>query len=192
MERDPLETFRRWLTEAERAGLPEPTAMHLATAGADGAPAGRMVLLKGLDERGFVFYTNYESAKGRHLAANARAALTFHWQPLGHQVRVSGPVRKVSAAESDAYFAGRPLGSRLGAWASRQSDVIESRAALEDAVGAVAARWPGGDVPRPPWWGGYRVRHQAVEFWTHRDDRLHERVRYTRRRGRWAVDLLSP
>ena len=192
MAADPVAVFNEWLSDAQAAGLPEPTAMNVATANADGMPANRMVLLKGVDQRGFVFYTNYDSAKGRDLAENPRAALTFHWQPLGRQVRISGPVRKVSAAESDAYFASRPLGSRLGAWASHQSSVIASRAVLEDAVAAAAARWPDGAIPRPPWWGGYRVRHEVVEFWTHRDDRLHERVRYRRRRGGWAVELLSP
>lgn len=192
MEPDPIERFRTWLDDAVAAGLPEPTAMAVATAGPDGVPSNRMVLLKGVDERGFTFFTNYDSAKGRELKANPHAALVFHWQPLGRQVRIAGPVRKLAAAESDAYFATRPLGSRLSAWASPQSRVIEDRAQLERKVAELADRWADGDVPRPPSWGGYRVRPLTVEFWTHRDDRLHDRILYRRRRSGWAVDRLAP
>jgi pyridoxamine 5'-phosphate oxidase len=139
-----------------------------------------------------VFFSNYSSAKGHELATNPRAALVFHWQPQGRQVRVTGRVKKVSAAESDAYFASRPLGSKLGAHASPQSEVIASREELEQAVAALAGRWPETEIPRPRHWGGYRVRPETIEFWTHRDDRLHDRVRYTRRGRGWAVDRLAP
>jgi pyridoxamine 5'-phosphate oxidase len=192
VEADPIVLFRQWLADAVAAQLPEPTAMALATASADGAPANRMVLLKGVDDRGFTFFTNYDSAKGGDLAVNPRAALVFHWQPLGRQVRVAGGVRKVPGAESDAYFATRPPGSRYGAAASPQSQVIDSRAALEDRVAALLEAWPNNDIPRPRNWGGYRVRPETIEFWTHRDDRLHDRIRYRRRRGGWAVDRLAP
>ena len=187
-----VEQFKAWLDEAFAAGLPEPTAMAIATADADGAPSNRMVLLKGVDDDGFVFFTNYESRKGRDLAANPRAALVFHWQALGRQVRVTGRVRKVSAAESDAYFASRPLGSRFSAAASPQSEVIGERAELERTVDELKARHPDGDIPRPRHWGGYRVRPETIEFWTHRDDRLHDRIRYRRTRGGWAVERLGP
>ncbi len=189
---DPVAQFEAWLGDAVAAGLPEPTAMALATADRDGVPSNRMVLLKGVDDRGFTFFTNYESAKGEDLQANPHAALVFHWQPLGRQVRVTGRVRKVPAAESDAYFATRPLGSRFGAAVSPQSQVIESREELEVAVADLADRWPRGDVARPRHWGGYRVRPDTIEFWTHRDDRLHDRIRYRRRRGGWAVERLAP
>jgi len=189
---DPIAQFRAWLDDAFAAGLPEPTAMSLATASADGEPHNRMVLLKGVDDRGFTFFTNYESAKGRDLRDNPRAALVFHWQPLGRQVRVAGSVRKVTAAESDQYFATRPPGSRFSAAASPQSAAVESREWLEARVAALHDRYPEGDVPRPPHWGGYRVRPATIEFWTHRDDRLHDRVRYTRRGRGWAIDVLAP
>jgi pyridoxamine 5'-phosphate oxidase len=192
VEADPIALFRRWLDDAVAAALPEPTALALATATADGDVTNRMVLLKGVDDDGFRFFTNYRSAKGRQLAANQRAALVFHWQPLGRQVRVTGRVRKLPAAESDAYFATRPLGSRLGAWASPQSDVIASRDVLEAEVARLAERWPDGNIPRPRHWGGYLVRPDAIEFWTHRDDRLHDRVRYRRVRRGWAADRLAP
>jgi pyridoxamine 5'-phosphate oxidase len=192
VEPDPIERFKTWLDDAVNGGLPEPTAMAVATASATGVPSNRMVLLKGVDERGFVFFTNFDSAKGRELKDNPRAALVFHWQPLGRQVRVTGPVRKVAAAESDAYFATRPLGSQLSAWASHQSQVVPSREMLEDRVAELAQRFPPGEVPRPQGWGGYRVRPDVLEFWTHRDDRLHDRIRYRRRRGGWAVDRLAP
>ena len=192
MPADPIAQFRTWLDDAIAAGLPEPTAMSLATASADGEPHNRMVLLKGVDDRGFTFFTNYDSAKGRDLRDNPRAALVFHWQPLGRQVRVAGSVRKVAGAESDAYFTTRPPGSRFSAAASPQSEVVESRAWLEARVAALHDRYPDGDVPRPRHWGGYRVRPEAIEFWTHRDDRLHDRVRFTRRGRGWAIDVLAP
>jgi pyridoxamine 5'-phosphate oxidase len=166
--------------------------MSIATASGAGVPSNRMVLLKGVDDRGFVFFTNYDSAKGSDLATNPRAALVFHWQALGRQVRVAGTVRKVSAEESDAYFATRPIGSRYSAAASPQSQVIASRAELEQAVAALMAQWPDGTIPRPKGWGGYRVRPEAIEFWTHRDDRLHDRIRYRRRRRGWVEERLAP
>ena len=189
---DPIQQFEAWLADARQAGLPEPTAMALATAGADGTPSNRMVLLKGVDDHGFVFFTNYVSAKGRDLAANPRAALVFHWQALGRQVRITGPVERVSAPESDAYFETRPEGSRYSAAASPQSEVIGGREELEAAVAALRSRHPDGDVPRPAHWGGYRVRAEVIEFWTHRDDRLHDRVRYRRAGDGWAVERLAP
>jgi pyridoxamine 5'-phosphate oxidase len=189
---EPIEQFRAWLADAVAAGLPEPTAMALATASADGVPSNRMVLLKGVDDAGFSFFTNYDSAKGHDLADNPRAALVFHWQPLGRQVRVTGAVKKVPAAESDAYFASRPPGSKLGAHASPQSQVIANRGQLEQSVAELAERWADGHIPRPRHWGGFRVRPDTIEFWTHRDDRLHDRVRYRRRRGSWAIERLAP
>jgi pyridoxamine 5'-phosphate oxidase len=189
---DPIDQFREWLADAVAAALPEPTAMALATVSGEGKPANRMVLLKGVDASGFTFFTNYESSKGLDLAANPHAALVFHWQPLGRQVRVTGPVERVSAAESDAYFATRPEGSRYSASASPQSQVIAGREELEATVAELRSRWPDGAVPRPAHWGGYRVRPDAIEFWTHRDDRLHDRIRHRRNGDGWAVERLAP
>lgn len=191
---DPITQFRKWLDEAIRAQLPEPTAMNLATVDADGRPSARIVLLKGVDGRGFVFYTNYESRKGRALAAHPYAALTFHWVELERQVRIEGAVEKVSAEESDAYFASRPLASRLGAHASPQSEPIASREALLLKVAAVTARYgalPGGP-PRPAHWGGYRVLPERVEFWQGRRSRLHDRLVYLRETGGWRIERLAP
>ena len=192
MQADPIELFKQWLADAVEARLPEPTAMALATASPDGAPTNRMVLLKGVDADGFRFFTNYTSAKGEDLSTNPRAALLFHWQSLGHQVRVTGRVKKLTAAESDAYFASRPRGSQLSAAASPQSRVIGSRAELEADVAALDARYADEPVPRPRHWGGYLVRPEVIEFWTHRDDRLHDRLRYRRTRRGWATDVLAP
>ena len=166
--------------------------MTLATASAGGAPSARVVLLKGLDERGFVFYSNYESRKARELGENPLAALVFHWREFGRQVRVEGRVSRVSAAESDDYFRTRPLGSRLAAWASPQSEVIQSREALDERFAGVAAVYEGRDVPLPPFWGGFRLDPDAVEFWQHRDDRLHDRLRYRRSGGGWTLERLAP
>lgn len=177
---DPFERFGELLERARGTTLPEPTAMTLATADADGRPSARMVLLKGYDERGFVFYTNLESRKALDLAANANAALCFHWQPLEVQVRVEGSVHPVSAAEADAYFASRPRGSQIGAWASRQSQPLASRSELEDRIREFEARYEGATVPRPPFWSGYRLVPTRIEFWFGKANRLHERDVYTR------------
>ncbi|MGH9054739.1 MAG: pyridoxamine 5'-phosphate oxidase [Acidimicrobiales bacterium] len=192
LDPDPIEQFRIWLEHARAAGQPEPDAMALATTGAGGKPAVRYVLLRGLDQRGFVFYTNAHSRKGRELAANPTAALAFRWWTVGRQVRVSGPVSPVEPTESDAYFANRPRGAQLGAWASAQSELLGSRADLDRSLAAVTTRFAGRDVPRPPWWGGLRVRPIEVEFWQGRADRLHDRLRYRLAAGRWWVQRLSP
>ena len=167
--------------------------MTLATATRAGKPSARMVLLKAIDQRGFVFYTNYESRKGRELAGNPRAALVLYWNALGRQVRVTGRVSRIRAAESDAYFATRPAGSRFSASVSRQSRVIRSRAALEQSVAELRARYPANDPPRPIFWGGYRVHPDEIEFWQQGPERLHDRLRYRRRRdGSWRMERLSP
>jgi pyridoxamine 5'-phosphate oxidase len=176
---DPLRQFDRWLQQALQAKLPEPNAMTLATVGADGRPSTRIVLIKGCDERGLVWYTNYDSRKGRELATHRFAALQFHWVELERVVRIEGAVERVDAAESDAYFASRPLDSRLGAWASPQSEVIASRATLVANVAKVSARFAL-DPPRPPHWGGYRLQPDRWEFWQGRKSRLHDRLRYRR------------
>lgn len=185
---DPIEQVSAWLREAERAGIALPEAMTLATAAPDGAPSARMVLLKGLDARGFVFYTDYESRKGRELAANPRGALVLYWHELGRQVRAEGRVAKVSHEESEAYWATRPLGSRLSAFVSRQSEVIPDRKALEAQLRELGDE----DVPLPPHWGGYRLEPAAIELWQHREDRLHDRLRYTREREGWRLERIAP
>ncbi len=189
---DPIVQFGRWFKEAEAAELIEPSAMTLATAAADGRPSARMVLLKGFDQRGFVFYTNYGSRKAGELGADAAAALVFWWPPLERQVRVEGRVERVSREESEAYFRTRPLGSRLGAWASAQSEVIPGRAVLEERLERLSARYADGNVPLPPFWGGYRVRPDTIEFWQHQPNRLHDRLRYRRDGGAWVIERLSP
>jgi pyridoxamine 5'-phosphate oxidase len=189
---DPIARFRDWFDVARDAGVPLPETMTLATASAAGAPSARMVLLKGVDDDGFVFFTGYESRKGDELAENPRAALVFYWQPLGRQVRVEGTVERVSEAESAAYFATRPRASRLAAWTSRQSRPLESREELERRYAELEREHEGRDVPLPPHWGGFRVRPDAIEFWEHRDSRLHDRVRYTRARDGWAAQRLWP
>jgi pyridoxamine 5'-phosphate oxidase len=190
---DPLEFFGEWQAQAAAAGVILPDAMTLATTDESGHPSARTVLLKDVDERGFVFFTNYESRKGRELAANPQAALTFLWHTEPRrQVLVTGAVEKIPRAESEAYFRTRDTGSRLGAWASRQSSPLESREELEAAFAEAAARF-GEDVPLPDWWGGYVLRPETIEFWESRPNRLHERVRYTRAQdGSWSVTLLSP
>jgi pyridoxamine 5'-phosphate oxidase len=181
------------MADAVEAGIVEPEAMTLATVGPDGAPSARMVLLKGVDARGFAFYTNYRSAKARELHGNPAAALVFRWTPLQRQVRVTGSVREVATDESDAYFAGRPRESQLGAWASEQSEVISGRPALEDALAGVTARFAGRDVPRPPHWGGFRLRPSAIELWQAGPARLHDRIRYRRSStDGWIMERLAP
>lgn len=189
---DPLALFRRWMRRALGAGMLEPTAMSLATVDAKGRPAVRFVLLKGADARGFTFFTNLGSRKGRELDATGRAALALWWPPLERQVRIEGRVRRVAETEADAYFAQRPRGAQLGAWASRQSAVIPGRAALQQRLAAVTRRFEGRGVPRPPSWGGYRVTPERIEFWQGRRDRLHDRLLYRRVRGRWVRERLSP
>lgn len=190
---DPIAQFRTWFREAEEVGVRLPETMILATASADGAPSARAVLLKGVDERGFAFFTNRESRKGRELAANPRAALVFHWQQEPRrQVIVSGGVAPLSREESEAYFRTRPLGSRLGAWASRQSRVVPDREALERAFAEAEAEH-GDDPPLPPWWGGYLLRPERFEFWQNRPNRLHDRFRYTRApEDGWLLERLAP
>ena len=190
--RDPLDLFRRWLDEAIKSEVPEPTAMTLATASRDGVPSARMVLLKGVDERGFLFFTNYESQKGRELAENPRAALVFHWAELERQVRVSGSVERLPREESEAYFHSRPRTSQIGAWASEQSKAVESRHELEKRVAYYLLRHAIGTVPLPPFWGGFVLHHRVIEFWQGRPSRLHDRLRYTHDSGVWKIERLFP
>ncbi|WP_321475772.1 pyridoxamine 5'-phosphate oxidase [uncultured Paludibaculum sp.] len=189
---DPFEQFRLWFDQVLASGLKEPNAMALATAGPDGAPSCRMVLLKAFDARGFVFFTNYGSSKGREIETNPRAALAFYWAELERQVRVSGSVTRVTPAESDEYFAVRPPLARIGAAASPQSRVIPGRAWLEQAVGTLQGLHPEGDIPRPVEWGGYRVQPASFEFWQGRRNRLHDRILYTRTDEMWKIARLSP
>jgi pyridoxamine 5'-phosphate oxidase len=191
LDPDPLRQFAGWYTQAADA-VEMPEAVMLATATSTGAPSARMVLLKGFDQRGFVFYTNYFSRKGQEIAQNPRAAMLFHWTPLGRQVRIEGAVHRIDAAESDAYFRTRAPGSRLSAAVSPQSRPVASREVLEAAVAELASRHPDGDVPRPEEWGGLRLVASGFEFWQHGDDRLHDRFRYRREGEIWTVERLGP
>ncbi|TDR94312.1 pyridoxamine 5'-phosphate oxidase [Enterovirga rhinocerotis] len=189
---EPFRLFETWLAEASRSEPNDANAMALATVDADGLPDVRMVLLKGADPSGFVFYTNLESAKGVELAGQPKAAAVFHWKSLRRQVRIRGPVSRVSDAEADAYFASRPRDSRIGAWASQQSRPLESRFALEKAVAVKAARYAVGEVPRPPYWSGFRIAPVAIEFWQDKPFRLHDRVRFTKAADGWTTARLYP
>jgi len=192
LDPDPFVQFQRWYEEARAADPDAADAMSLATATADGWPSARMVLFKGIDARGLLFFTNYESRKGREVAANPRAALAFSWPSHRRQVRVTGRIEPLATDESDRYFATRPREARLAAWASRQSEVIPDREWLERRYQEVEAEFEGRDVPRPPYWGGIRVVPDALEFWRHRPDRLHDRFQYTRHPGGWRIERLSP
>ena len=189
---EPFRLFSEWLGEAEKAEPNDPTAMALATVDGDGMPNVRMILLKGLDGGGFVFFTNYESVKGSELLASRKAALCFHWKSLRRQIRVRGPVEEVSKAEADAYFATRARGSRIGAWASKQSRPLESRFALEKAVASYAARFAIGEIPRPDYWSGFRLRPVEIEFWRDREFRLHDRIHFRRTGDGWQKTRLYP
>jgi pyridoxamine 5'-phosphate oxidase len=193
LDPDPIRQFEHWLAEAHLRGLLEPNAMTLATVDAEGQPWTRTVLLKAVDARGFIFFTNYEGTKARHLAHNPRAAITFWWAPLERQVNVTGSVSKTTREESEHYFQSRPLNSRLGAWASRQSERVADRGILEQQLEAARARFGEQETPTPPHWGGYCLRAETVEFWQGRASRLHDRFRYCRREeGAWKIERLSP
>lgn len=192
VERDPFVQFQRWLQEAITAELLEPNAMALATSTPSGKPSARIVLLKGFDERGLVFFTNYASRKAEELKENPHAALLFFWAGLERQVRIEGIVEKITHTESEEYFATRPLESRIGAWASKQSAVIESRAALQEKFDELRAHFANQEIPLPPFWGGFRLAPLMFEFWQGRENRLHDRIRYNKQDSRWIIERLSP
>jgi pyridoxamine 5'-phosphate oxidase len=189
---DPLVEFARWFEEAVRAEARDTNAMTLATAAPDGAPSARIVLLKGFDERGFVFFTDYRSRKGSELSQNPRAALVFYWPELERQVRITGTTAPTAREESEAYFRSRPRGSRLSAWISHQSQPIASRQQLEAQIPQLESRYPGDDIPRPPYWGGFRLQPDSIEFWQGRTNRLHDRIHYVRTLDGWRIERLSP
>ncbi len=192
LDPDPIEQFRKWFEEALNADLHEPNAMTLATATPEGKPSARIVLLKGFDERGFVFYTNYEGRKAQELETNPYAALVFYWGELERQVRIEGQVVRASDEESDAYYKSRPRGSRLGAWVSEQSRPIKSRERLEEKVRELETEYEDREIPRPPFWGGYRVVPEAIEFWQGRENRLHDRLLYRYSGAKWKIERLQP
>jgi pyridoxamine 5'-phosphate oxidase len=193
LDPDPIKQFSNWFTAAIEAQIRDVNAMTLATAGGDAKPSVRVVLLKGFDQDGFVFFTNYESEKGKELEANPYAALGFYWIELDRQIRISGPVGKTSREESERYFHSRPIGSQLGAWASRQSKVIDARRVLDARMAEMTERYAEKPIPLPPHWGGFRVRPERFEFWQGRPNRLHDRFRYTRKPdGKWTIDRLAP
>jgi len=189
---DPLIEFGRWFEEALKAEARDPNAMTLATANAEGVPSARIVLLKGFDQRGFVFFTDYRSRKGAELTENPRAALVFYWPELERQVRITGGTTQTDRQEAEEYFRSRPRGSRLGAWISHQSQVIAGRQELDARVPELERRYPGDDVPLPPYWGGFRLRPDSIEFWQGRSSRLHDRIRYVRSGDNWRIERLSP
>ena len=189
---DPFRRFAEIYAQVQKVVIPEPAAMVLATVSAEGRPSARVVLLKGFDDRGFVFFTNLESRKGRELQANSFAALCFHWPPLEQQVRIEGRVASVTDAEADAYFASRPRGAQIGAWASRQSQALTTREELEARVRSFEAKFAGSNVPRPPFWSGFRVIPERMEFWQSRASRLHDRTVYTRQNNTWVIEKLYP
>jgi pyridoxamine 5'-phosphate oxidase len=192
IDSDPIQQFKRWLQQALEV-VPEPNAMVLATVGHSGRPSTRVVLLKGVDERGFTFFTNYNSRKAREMSENPRAAITFYWGPLERQVCICGDITKISQQEAEAYFRSRPRGNRLGAWASKQSQVIASRAELENRMKQLEATYPDEDIPMPPFWGGYLLTPIQIEFWQGRPSRLHDRICYSKQAAnQWKVERLSP
>jgi pyridoxamine 5'-phosphate oxidase len=192
LDPDPIVQFGEWFEKVIGADLHEPNAMILATATREGRPSARTILLKGYDERGFVFYTNYEGRKARELQENPLCALLFYWGELERQVRIEGRARRISDEESDAYFLSRPRGSRLGAWASEQSCPVEGRSVLEERVRELESEYEGREIPRPPFWGGYRVEPEVIEFWQGRENRLHDRLVYRRDGGGWKIERLQP